>query len=869
MTLSLARFCRHLLFFSRRDRLEQELAEEIEFHRALKQDDPAMGNITVAREESREVWSFMAIEHFWQDLKYASRMLRRSPGFTALAGLSLALGIGGNAAMFSLVNTLLIRPLPFHQPDRLIRITSVYPVAGLVLFQQESRAMDVAQVSSARDYNLTGQGEAVRLAGSAVSANLFSVLGVPVEIGRAFAPGDDRPGSDSSVILSHALWTSRFNADPQVIGRVVTIDNVDRTVVGVMPAGFSYPAARVQMWIPKRVDPSKVVAYYGEVDGAFSPLIARLRDGATLAQARGEIRAITAHLDSQFPWTMPRNFNLDARVISLQEDMVGDVRRKLLVLLASVGIVLLVACTNVASLLLARATTRRKEIALRASLGAGRFRIVRQLLTESLLLAFTGGVAGLLLAFAALSIFRSALPINLPGLAEVAIDVRVAGFVALLTLATGLAFGIAPALSASQIDLAQTMRGGGQRATRGFWARFRGWLIAAEVTLTVVLLVGAGLLTRSLQALVDIDPGFRPERILTVRIAPNQSFCKERARCIALYDELLRRARQVPGVLDVAAANTVPLDGQFPNQPMDIEDRPHTADFPAPMFWAGAITADYLPLMRIPVLAGRGFSEADSATTAGAVLLSESTARRYWAGLNPVGRHLRIAGETRWRTIVGVVGDVHQSSLSGGVPPGIGGAMYMPYSQSVQAGNELPAAMNLLVRTTGDPAPIAQQIRALAVEQNPNVPVGRVEAMESIVSGSISDFRSTMGVLLSFAITALVLAAIGIYGLVSHSVIQRTYEIGVRMALGASKPNIVGLIMGQSMRFVAGGVVAGVGAAVAFARLMSSLLYGVAATDPVTFAGVIVFLFGIAAMASSAPAWRAAQMDPLKSLRVD
>lgn len=868
MTFSLPRFCRHIFFFSRRAQLERELAEEIEFHRALKQDDREMGNVALAKEESRDMWSFLSIEHFWQDLKYAGRMLRRSPAFTALAGLSLALGIGGNAAMFSLVNALLIRPLPYTRPDRLFRITSVYPKAGLALFQQQSRTMDVASVTAAGGFNLTGVGEAVRLTGSATSANLFSLLGAPVERGRAFEPGEDRPGRDGLVILSHSLWKTKFGGDPQAIGRMVTLNGVNRLVAGVMPAGFSFPSSQVQLWVPARMDPSKAEEYFA---GDFMALIVRLREGATVAQAQGEIRAITAQLDSMFPWPMPHNWNIDSRAISLQEDMVGDVRRKLLVLLSCVGIVLLVACANVASLLLARATARRKEMALRAALGAGRFRIIRQLLTESVLLAASGGALGLLLAAMALSVFRSVLPLDLPGVAGASIDGPVAVFAAALTLITGLAFGTAPALSTSQIDLNQAIRTGGQRSSRSFWVRFRGWLIAAEVALTVVLLVAAGLLTRSMRALADVNPGFTPAHVLTVRITPNQSFCSDRARCIALYTELLRRTRGISEVTDVAAANTVPLDGTFPDIAADVEDHPKTADFPAPMLWAGAITADYLPLMHIPILAGRGFTESDAANSAPVALVTASTARRFWPSENALGKHIKPTYDKGWRTIVGVVADVRQYGLTNRVPQGISGAVYMPYAQSVGNDRQMPAAMNLLVQTTlgADLARVAREIRKLAVDENPNVPVSEVQTMESIVSGSISGFRSTMNVLLSFAMTALLLAAIGTYGLVSHSVAQRTYEIGVRMALGASKPSIVGLILGQSLRFIAGGVVAGAGAAIVFARFLSSLLYGVAATDPVTFAGVIMFLAAIAAVASCAPAWRAAQMDPLKSLRAD
>jgi putative ABC transport system permease protein len=443
---------RRIVFRWRRAELERELSEELDFHLSLKQNENGdggliskqMGNITLAKEESRDMWSFLAVERLWQDVRYALRVFRRNPGFTAVAALSLALGIGGNAAVFSLVNTLLIRPLPYFEPHRLVRITEVYPKAAFVEFRQRSRTMDLASVSSGSEFNLTGEGEAVRLFGSATSVNLFSVLGVQPERGRGFEAGEDRPGRDAVVILSQSLWKNKFGGDPQILGRSISLNGTDRRVVGVMPPGFSYPSARVQLWIPARLDPSRFMDdYWG---GEFTPLVGRLRPGATEAQARSEIPSIVAEIRRMFPFPMARDFYSNATAIPLQQDVIGNVRTTLLILLSSVGIVLLIACANVASLLLSRATVRRKEIALRAALGAGRARILRQLLTESVLLSLIGGGLGILLGTFALSVFQSALPQNLPGLAEVKIDLNVLGFAAGLAVATGLLFGAAPAL---------------------------------------------------------------------------------------------------------------------------------------------------------------------------------------------------------------------------------------------------------------------------------------------------------------------------------------------------------------------------------------------------------------------------------------
>lgn len=878
----LARGWRRLVFRWRRGQLDNELAEELEFHRLLKQAENRrsgltpreavelsrrqMGNITLVKEECRDMWSFVGLERLLRDLRHAVRMFGRTPGFTAIALLSLAVGIGGNAAMFSLVDRLLIRPLPYLEPDRLVRITGIYPRAAVPVFQQENRTLDVAAVSTGSEWNLTGEGEAIRVFCSATSANLFSVLGSPVARGRSFAPGEDSPGRDGIAILSDSLWKSKFGGDPAIVGRVLALNGVNREIIGVMPPGFSFPSSRVQVWVPMRLDPSNFLEYWA---GEFVPFVARLRTGATIQQSQADIRAVVEEFRKTFPYPMARDWNADATAVPLKQNLVGDIRGKLIILLSSVGIVLLIACANVASLLLARATTRRKEIALRVALGAARLRIVRQLLTESLLLAVVGGGLGILLGMSGLSIFKSLLPSSTPGLAQAAIDWRVAGAVAALTFFTGLAFGVAPALSAAQLDLAESIKAGGQRATATVWARFRSWLIGAEVALTLVLMVSAGLLTRSLYIMSEGNPGFRAEHLLTVRISPNQSACAQRPACVALYEGLLGRTRGVPGVEDTAIANSVPLDGELPTLAVDVEGHPKSVDHPDPMFWAGAISPNYVRMMRIPLLAGREFTDADGAGSAGVLLISASAARRFWPGENPIGKHIKDAGEKQWRTVVGVVGDVRQYSLSRDLPDWIAGALYMPYAQSVREDGLIPAAMTLLVKARVDSERLRSAIRNLVEEQDPNAPVSQVQPLEEVVSRSISNFSSTIRVFISFAGAAILLAAIGIYGLVSYWVTQRTYEIGVRVAVGATRQRIVSMILAQGLRVALYGIAAGVIAALALTRFLASLLYGVAATDLPTFTAVTVFILGVAATASAFPAWRAARIDPVKSLRAE
>ena len=786
--------------------------------------------------------------------------------FTAISVLSLALGIGGNAAMFSLVNTLLVRPLQYRQPERLVRITGVFPRAAVPFFRDRSHSLDVAAVSTGSEINLTGQGPATRITASSASPNFLSVLGASVERGRSFDAGEASPGRDGVAIVSHSFWKDRLGSDPSAVGRTIRLNGVDREIVGIMPAGFSYPSAKIELWVPMRLDPSNFVEYWGT---EFMPIIARLRAGSAIGEAQGEVRALVTQFRSTFPYPMARDWNSDSTAIPLQTDIVGDVRGKLIILLTSVGLVLLIACANVASLLLARATTRRKELALRAALGADSLRIVRQLLTESIGLALSGAALGILLGVSALAIFKSMLPASLPGLAQVAIDWQIVAAVAALALFTGLLSGIAPALSAAQVDITETMKTGSQRSTSGFWARARGLIIAGEVALTLVLLVSAGLLLRSLFKLSEVNLGFDPSHVLTSQISPNPLSCAQRAACIAFYDRLLQRSSEIPGVATAAIANAAPLDGQLPTIPVDIEGQPKSADHPAPMLWLDAVSPEYFSLMRIPLLAGRYLTRADGSGSAGVVVIPASTAKHFWPAESAIGKHIKPTDSKEWRTVVGVVGDVHHYTLSNALPAWVAGAVYMPYSQSSNEQGLIPSAMTFFAKVESDKANIRDGIRQLAESQDPASAVGRVESLEETASASIADFRSTMQVFLSFASAAIILAAIGIYGLMSYWVTQRTYEIGLRMAIGATRARIVGMVLAQGLRVCIYGIAAGILAAGLLTRFLASMLYGVGETDLVTFALVTSFVLAVAVLATAFPAWRAARIDPIRSLRAE
>ena len=819
-------------------------------------------------------WDALALQpqrledEMFQDLRFGSRMLIKHKGFTAVAVLSLALGIGGNAAMFSLVDNVLIRPLHYTEPERLVRVTEAYPKGAIVALQEQSHMMDIAAFSTDSEFNLTGQGEAVRLVGSQVSANLFKILGVPARIGRAFEAGEDRPARDGVVLLSYSLWRNHFGGDPNIIGRPIAIDGIARQVIGVMAAEFSFPSPKVQAWIPARFDSSNRGEYW---EHGWMSLMARLRTGASQQQAQSELTTLNSRIAPLFSYPTRDDWNEKSAIVPLQEHLTSDLRGKLLLLLCAVGCVLLIACANVASLSLARVAVREREMAIRAALGAGRGRIVRQLLTESVVLALAGAGLGLFLAYGTLSVLKSMLRGDNSQLAQASIDWQVFAFVTGLAVLTGLAFGVAPALSAAKLDLVTSLKTRGQQTSGLPSARLRSSLIVGEVALAVALVIAAGLLIKSVWLLTQQNPGFRPEQIATVRVYPQQpqlAARAERVGYIALYDELLRRARGINGVSDVAAANTTPLSSELPALPVELEGHPFiSGQTKATMFWSGAVTPGYFELLRIPLRAGRLFTKGDAEKSAEVVLVSAATAKQYWPGKDAVGKRIRILWEQDWRTVVGVVGDVRQYDLAGTSPDWISGAFYMPYPQSTGLDRHLPTAMTLMLRSTANTPQLADELRSLMASVNPDVPISDVRTLEAAVTDSASSSRSLMWLFVSFGGVALLLAAIGAYGVVSYSAAQRTYEIGVRIALGATPRRIFGLVLGQSLKLVLSGLALGILASLALTRVMTGFLYDVTPTDPMTFLGVGFLLIAVALLAGYVPARRAAGVDPLVALR--
>ena len=869
--------------FGHDPRKQESLEQEIESHLQMAAQDhidrgesPAQatssarrefGNVALVEAITRDQWAWTWLEDLLQDLRHGARLLRRNPGFTFVAVLTLALGIGANTAIFSLVNGILLRALPFSHPEQLVGITGFYPKGALTALRERSQTMDVAGYVEGYQFNLTGLGEPVRLNGTLVSANLFSILGTDPAIGRSFHSGEDLAGQNSFVILSQSLWHQRFASDPNIIGRWINLDGVQRQIVGVMPREFRFPSPQSDVWIPLNLDSRDVHTFWA---GDFMPVIGRLRPGATTQQAAAEIRMLQGQLPALFPWPMPKNWNAEVTAVSLQNGLTGGVRASLLILLVAVALVLLIACANVANLTLSRASIREKEIAVRVSLGAGRYRIVRQLITESLLIATAGGALGLFFAGMALSLLKSTLPADTPRLTDVAIDWRVLLFAAALVVLTGIVCGITPAFQSSRTELTESLKAGSRGATLSASRRVRSVLVIGELALAVLLVSSAGLLIRSLWTLSHIDPGFRSENVLTARVTPNESFCSEPGRCVSFYHDLLGGVRALPGISDAALVSTLPLDGRVSKRSSDVEDYLPTNDKPAPLFWLNAVSPGYFNTMRITLLRGREFTEADTSGNPRTAIISAETARRFWPGQHAVGKHLRLIGERDWCTIIGIASDVRSYDLRHDVPDFMDGIVYIPYGPGATLENgTVPAEMTVVIRSSSAAPQLDKSLRRLASSLNPEAPVSDVKPMPAILTEASSAPRSITSLFTAFAALALILGVIGIYGVVSFFVGQRTREIGIRMALGAQRRDVLKLVLSEGLSLALAGIVVGLITAFTLSRFLGSLLYGVTAADPFNIAAVVAIFAFVALAACYIPARRAMHVDPLVALRYE
>jgi predicted permease len=869
-------------WWQQRRQKQQDLEEELDAHLKMAERDHIdrgeaafdaqrsarreFGNVAMVEMVTREQWAWSWAEDFLHDLRYGARMLWKSPSFTLVAVLTLGLGIGANAAIFSLVNGILLRPLPYSHPEALVSITGVYPKGGFAAIREQMQSLDVASYAEGYEFNLTGLGEPVRLTGTPVSAEFFSVLGAEPQIGRTFRAGEDIAGQNALVILSHALWQQRLASDPAVIGRVIQLEGIPRQVVGVMPADFRFPSPKTEVWVPLEIDSRNTPTYWA---GDFMPVIGRLRPNATLAQAGAEIRSFQSRVGKLFPWPMPAQWNADVTAISLQSGLVGDVRMRLSILLVAVGLVLLIACANVANLTLSRAAVREKEIAIRTSMGAARHRIVRQLLTESLLIAGIGGVLGLLVSGAGLSLLRSALPAGTPRLEEVAIDWRVLLFAGGLVIVTGVLSGLAPAFQYSRTELTESLKSGSRGSTQAGGRRLRNALVIGELALAVLLVSSAGLLIRSLWTLSHVDPGFRSQNLLTARITPVESFCSDPGRCFSFYRSLVNQTRALPGVSGAAVVSTLPLGGRVQKRSVTYDGFVPSGAQPQPLLWLNAVSPGYFGVMSIPVLRGREFTEADTTRGAGSVILSAETARQFWPGEDAVGRHIRLVDQKEWRTVVGVVADVRGHDLQHNIPEYMQGTFYVPYGPGATLENgSVPSAMTLVVRT-GMGTRLEEPVRGLVATVNPDAPVTEVRPMAEVLSGAASTPRSIALLFGSFAALALVLGVVGIYGVISFFVGQRTREFGIRLALGAQRRDVMRLVVSEGLSLAFMGIGTGIAAAFGLTRLLRTLLYGVSATDSLDF-GLVAALFALVALAACyVPARRAMRVDPIVALRYE
>ena len=814
------------------------------------------------------------------DIRYALRVLRKSPGFALIVVLALALGIGANTAIFSVVNAVLLRALPFPDAGHIVMVWSPNPqivlgvdelppsAADFADWRRQNQVFERLAAVNSRQFNLTGEGEPEREGGAEITADFFPVLGVKPQRGRWFTAEEDQPGKRVAVI-SHALWQRRYGSDTGIIGRQITIDGQGHTVVGVMPPGFQFPrtsempnfysfAAHTDIWVPFGWDASK----WNNRGSHDLIAIARLKPGVSLERAQSEMAAIEKRLSEQY--NDSRGWG--AKLVPLRDQIVGSTRVALWTLLGAVGFVLLIACANVAKIVLSRATGRQKEMAIRTAVGASRMRVARQLLTESVLLGVAGGILGLVLASVGIDVLLSIAPADIPRMEGVGIDGRVLAFTALISVVTGLLFGVAPALQMSSSKLNETMKESGRGSSAGVVSgRFRGALVVGEVALALMLLVGAGLLLKSFVRLAHVDPGFRAHATVTIDVTlPGFKYPTEQKQA-SFFQQVINRVAALPGVQTVGAISRLPLGNSAEEvEAFTIEGKASPSGQPLQAEYR-VCTADYFRALGVPLVRGRWLTNADAEGRPRVAVVNEELARQYFPGEDPIGKRAKIGfhGSTNpWLTIVGIVHDVKHNSLAAPAPPQI----YVSYLQSPDT------QMTLVIRTAGDPLQVVAAVRNEVRSVDPDQPVANVRTMDQIVAASVARPRFNMLLLGIFAGVALVLAAVGLYGVISYSVGQRAHEIGIRMALGAKRSDVLGMVLRQGMILVAAGLVIGLGAAMLMSRVLgslSSLLYDVSSTDPMILAGVVLILAATAMAACTMPALKATRVDPVTALRCE
>ncbi|MEW6209763.1 MAG: ABC transporter permease [Acidobacteriota bacterium] len=802
------------------------------------------------------------MEAFKKDFIFSLRSLIKKPGFTLIAIFTLALGIGANTAIFSVINAVLLRALPYKDPDRLAMIWETSQSSqrihvshlNFIDWREQSHSFEAMSACSGRwggQSTVTGGVEPLRAHTAMVYRDFFSTLGVNASIGRTFLPRDHNLGAAPSVVISHALWQRSLGGDPNLEGKTLNIGGISVNVIGVMPQGFSFPP-ETDVWAAKEAlseDTSARSAHNFRV-------IARLKADVTVSQAQTEMNTIAARLSEQYPEMKDKG----AAVISLEDQMVGSVRPALMILMAAVGFVLLIACANVANLLLARALSREKEIAIRAALGASRLRIIRQLLTESLLLALAGGALGLMLAYWLVEALISLSPPNIYRIEEVGIDRRALLFTLAVSLATSLIFGLAPALKASRTDLQESLKSAGKGAMSGAGSkRMRNALVVTEVALTVVLLAGAGLLTKSFWLLLQVDPGFKPEGVLTMQLSLPQSDYESESKTIAFYDRLLPQLTSLAGVETAGMINNLPLGGVNINGQFLIEGRPDDRGYGG----FRIVSRDYFRALGIPLLRGRFFSDSDDMKSMPVAIIDRSVAEKSWPGEEAIGKRIRSgmdrAGDV-WMTIIGIVGDVRQSGLDADTYP----AIYVPYTQRPYRARE----MTIVARASIDPSALIAAARREVAQIDKNLPVS-FDSLSHLLSKSTASRRYNMILLGAFAAFALMLSMVGIYGVMSYSVTQSTREIGIRMALGADQKDVLKMVMTNGLAMSTAGIAIGLGMAVGLTRLMASLLYKVSATDAMVLSVAPMLIILVALLACWVPARRAMKVDPQIALRYE